>query len=164
MRGARVELFDKISHAGVDVVSYGADFSERPIRGIGEIPVDVSLARDVRALIAAPHGDNDIGPLGQIVGEFLGAIARNIDADFAHRIGDHRVDMLRRTRARRARLEPAVGRALKQRVAHLGPTSVLLADEEDLRHRPLRPGRRAAPGSSAPGGWPTGSTPRYRTC
>jgi len=57
---ALVEFSQERGDAALDLVTGGADFVDRPALRIREVPVDVPLAREVRALIAAAHGDHDV--------------------------------------------------------------------------------------------------------
>ena len=86
----------------VDVVSVvmAADFVERPAGGVLELPVDVALAGDVGALVAATHGDDEGGRLHVVLVELERHVAADIDANLAHRLDDRRVDVLRRAAAR----------------------------------------------------------------
>ena len=44
-----------------DLVAGRADFRERTAFWIGQVPVEVTLGGKERALIAAPHRDDDVG-------------------------------------------------------------------------------------------------------
>jgi predicted MFS family arabinose efflux permease len=63
----RVELLDELVHATGDVVAGGADLIDRPALGIGQLPIDVTLAGDERAGVAAPHRHHHVSPLSQFV-------------------------------------------------------------------------------------------------
>jgi Major Facilitator Superfamily len=63
----RVELLDELVHATGDVVARGADLIDRPPLGIGQLPIEVALAGDERAGVAAPHRHHHVRPLSQFV-------------------------------------------------------------------------------------------------
>ena len=43
-----------------------ADLVDRPALRVGQVPVEVALAGDVGALVAAAHRHDDVGPLGEL--------------------------------------------------------------------------------------------------
>src|SRR5205823_3284389 len=59
-----VELADKSVDPVVNVVADLPHLLERPAGGILELPVDVALAGDVRARVAAAHRHDQVGPFG----------------------------------------------------------------------------------------------------
>src|SRR5207237_9650631 len=127
--GTATEIARQLAYAGVDVVPNGAHLVYGFAIRIGEIPVDVFLPWDVRTLIATPHRHHHIRPLAKIVGQFLWPSQRQVDAPLAHHVDDNRVDVLRRSRARRASLVAAVGGTLEEGLTHLRPARILLTNE-----------------------------------
>jgi hypothetical protein len=66
---AGVELGDERADACRDVVADGADFVDRAPGGVWEVPVEVSLAGDHGALVAAAHRDDEVGLCGEVARE-----------------------------------------------------------------------------------------------
>jgi hypothetical protein len=64
-----VRTASEIADAVGDLVSYGSDLREWAALGVGEVPVDVALARDVGTLIAAAHRHDDVCLFSQLAGE-----------------------------------------------------------------------------------------------
>jgi hypothetical protein len=67
------EFAGELPYAGADVVASGADLVDRPALGVGQVPVDVALARDERACVSAAHRDHDVCLLGEFARELLWA-------------------------------------------------------------------------------------------
>jgi ArsR family transcriptional regulator, arsenate/arsenite/antimonite-responsive transcriptional repressor len=129
-----VELGDEGLDPPTDLIARGAHLVERPAGGVGEVPVDVALARDVWALIAAAHGDDDVGLLGELAGQESRAAACEVDSEFAHRIEDLWMDASGRSRPCGRRGVPPAGGPLEQRLAHLGAAGVVEANEQHVSH------------------------------
>ena len=89
--GCVVELVDELSDEISDLITCRADLLQRTALGIGQLPVDVALAGDERARVAAPHRDHHVGLRGQFSREALGASVSEIDPQFAHDLHDRRV-------------------------------------------------------------------------
>src|SRR3954470_2020051 len=70
---AVVELADQRLDAACDLLAQRAHVFERTALGVGKVPVDVALAREVRAAVAAAHRDDHISALGEFVREPLRA-------------------------------------------------------------------------------------------
>src|SRR5919204_3059158 len=87
-----VELADERVDAPRDVVARGANLVERPALRVLEVPVDVALARDVRALVAAAHGHHDVGALGELARQLLRDAIGEVDAELAHDLDDLGMD------------------------------------------------------------------------
>jgi hypothetical protein len=62
--------------------------------GIRDRPVLVALAGIHRARVAAAEGDHDVSGEDHFVGERLGELQRDVDADLTDRLHDDRVDLL----------------------------------------------------------------------
>jgi hypothetical protein len=60
-----------------------------------EYPVFVAFAGVKRAGVAAAHGDDDVGGLDSVVGEDLGLLGGDVDADLGHSSYGGRVDAVR---------------------------------------------------------------------
>jgi hypothetical protein len=68
-------------------------------RGIGQVPVDVALAGDVRAGVSAPHRDDHVRLLCELAREQLGAAVGEVDTELAHDLHDLGVHALGGCRA-----------------------------------------------------------------
>jgi hypothetical protein len=79
----RRKLDSKIHYAPLDVVADAAHLGKRLPRRILELPVDVALAGDVRALVPAAHGHDDVGPLHVVAVEPVGRAVRDVDVQLA---------------------------------------------------------------------------------
>jgi hypothetical protein len=63
------KLCEEIADAASDLVSCGSDLRDRATLGVGEVPIDVALARDVWALVAAAHRHDDVCLFSELAGE-----------------------------------------------------------------------------------------------
>ena len=61
-----------------DVVADRANITDIQTRGIGNVPVLVALPREDRARIAAPHRDDDVGGLDDLIGPPPGQPIRDV--------------------------------------------------------------------------------------
>ena len=129
------ELRRQLGHPPLDLVASRADLRRRAALGVGQVPVDVALAGDVGALVAAAHRHHDVGPLGVLAAELVRDPAGEVDAQFGHRLDHLGVDAVARRRPGRARFVTAGGDAFEQRLAHLRAAGVVQADEERASHR-----------------------------
>ena len=77
-----------------DLVADGSYLVDWLAGGIGEIPVQVALARVDRAGVAAAHGDDGVGLADRLVREWLGELLREIDPDVPLRRDDGGVDLV----------------------------------------------------------------------
>ena len=149
----------------------------RLVFGIGQRPISRRV-RDERALVTAPHRDEQRAATRKIRGEPLGPVSRHVDPGFLHHVHHHRV------RGRRAACRPRwralcrVGEGIEPGGRHLRPSRVMDAREDDLSiKRPLtglgpvgnqpaeqRGGRTRAEhlGDDEPGACPPGGC--RRTC
>ena len=84
-----VKVSDELRDLDPDLITDASDILDRQTLGIGEIPLDVALAWDVRAGVAAAHRDHHVSPGGQLGREPLRAAVRQVDAELAHDL-DHR--------------------------------------------------------------------------
>ena len=114
-----------------DVVADGSNLRGRLALGVREIPVDVALAGDVRARVAAAHRDHDVGLLGQLAAETLRAAVGEVDAKLVHHLDDLWVNVSVGVglAARRQRCVAAVGGLLEERGAHLRAPGVVQANK-----------------------------------
>ena len=101
---------------------------------VGQLPLDVALAGDERALIPAAHRDDDIGLLSQLRCEELRSAIAEFDVQFSHHFHNLGVDVLGRGRPCREHAMVAGGVAFEQCLAHLGASGVLPADKQDGGH------------------------------
>ena len=131
---ARSSSVDEPLDPAADVVADRPHLVEREPLRVGQVPVDVALAGDVRARVAAAHRDHDVGPLGVGPIEQVRDPVREIDAELPHHLHHLGVHVLAGIAAGRARLVPAAGDELEQRRRHLRSAGVVNADEEDAAH------------------------------
>src|ERR1700748_2925041 len=103
----------------VDVVADRADLVDGPAGGGGQLPVDVALARDEWAFVAAAHGDHDIGLGPELLGEPLRGAVGEVDAELAHDLDDFRMDVCGGGGPGRERAVAIPGGALEEGLAHL---------------------------------------------
>src|SRR5262249_57142127 len=80
---AGVELSDEFANAALDLIPSGTHLGDRASLRVFQVPIDVALARDERALIAAAHRDHDVGVLGKLTREQSGAALVQVDAELA---------------------------------------------------------------------------------
>src|SRR5204863_3424641 len=80
------------------LVAGPADGLDRLVLGIRQVPVDVPLAGDVGARVAAAHGHDDVGAPGELVREALWLAAGQVDAELAHDLDDLRMHPFARRR------------------------------------------------------------------
>jgi hypothetical protein len=99
--------------------------------GILEVPVDVALAGDVGAGVAAAHRYDDVGLLCEFAGETLGAAVGEVDVELAHDLDDLGVDVVVGVgdAAGGERVVTSARCALEQGGAHLRAAGVMQADE-----------------------------------
>ncbi len=62
--------------------------------GSGEVPVEVALAGVDRAGVPAAHGDHHVRGMDHVVGERLGELLRQIEADFGHHRHNGGIDLV----------------------------------------------------------------------
>jgi hypothetical protein len=120
-----------------DVVACGAHLVDRPAFRVGELPVDVALAGDVRARVAAAHRDHDVGLLGKLAREPLRAAVREVDAQLAHDLDDLGVNLPVRVgfAAGRQRVVSALRGAVEQGGAHLRAPGIVQTDKQGSGHQ-----------------------------
>ena len=102
-----------------DVVADTTDVLQRTSRGVVEIPVDVALAGDVRALVAAAHRHNQVGPRHVGPVEPVRLACRQVDPDLCHHPDDLAVNLLGRAASGRAGMKAGRGSSLEERLGHL---------------------------------------------
>ena len=106
---ARSSSATSSSIAPANVVADRAHLVERQALRVGQLPVDVALARDVGARVAAAHRDHDVGPLGVGARRAGAGCVGQVDAELPHRLDHLGVDVLAGIAAGGARLVPATG-------------------------------------------------------
>jgi hypothetical protein len=117
--GTGIELVHEVSDPTPDLVSDQADLLEWLPGGIRELPVQVLPAGYDRALIAAPHRDDQVSLLGQLTGEELWPSVAQVEAELVHGLDHLRVNAFGRGGARGQDLVTALGSVLEQSLAHL---------------------------------------------
>src|SRR6187551_3535124 len=75
----RVELLHERAHATGDLVARGAHRRERLALRVRQVPVEVALAGDVGAAVAAAHRDDHVGLRGELGREQLRPAAGEVD-------------------------------------------------------------------------------------
>ena len=128
---SRPEFGDEFLDAATDFVADGAYNIEALPGWIVDLPVEVALAREDGADVAAAHGDDDIAGLDGVSGEGLGFLVGEVDAFFAHGFDDDRVDGVGRGRSGGADFDGVVGEVGEVAGGHLGAAGVVDADEQD---------------------------------
>jgi len=98
--------------------------------GVVELPVEVSLAGEEGAGVAAAHGDDDVTGLDRLGGEDLGFLVGEINSFLAHRFDDSRVDGIPRGRARGADLDRVSSEVAQVAGSHLGAAGVVDTDKQ----------------------------------
>jgi hypothetical protein len=141
--GRGVQLGQQRHHPLADLVADRPDHLHRLPAGVRQRPV---LARDWhgRALLAAAHRDQQLGALGELVGQLLRLGVGQVDADLGPRLHDLGVDMVGRSGAGRDRSQPGRGELVEERGRHLGPAGVADAGEDHRTHRRSLVGRDRA--------------------
>src|SRR5438309_1812525 len=119
MSAGLVELGDQGLDPAPDLLPQPSDLVDRSTAGVGEVPVDVALARDVRAGVSAAHGDHDVRPSRELGGEELRPPTGEVDALLTHHLDDLWMHAFGGRRPRRTRLVPAVDHALEGGLADL---------------------------------------------
>lgn len=87
------DLVDQYLHSVTDLVADSPHGLERLPGWVGEVPVLVTLAWEDRACFAAAHRDYYVGVLDGFSGEDLRGLSGDVDADLAHRLEAHRIDL-----------------------------------------------------------------------
>src|SRR5204862_4888008 len=125
-----VELVRERLDAALDLVADPAYLVDPLAGGIRQLPVDVTLAGDVRAGVAAPHRHDDVGPFR------VGALEPVWDVirELGHQLGNFRMHACRGRAAGGPRFVPPVRGAGEERLGDLRTPGVLHADEEDTAH------------------------------
>src|SRR5439155_5019554 len=80
---------------------------------------------------AAAHGDDHVGGVGGVPGEFRRRLVSDVDADLAHRLHRGRVDPVGWLAAGGTHLHGVAGQVAQPPGGHLGPAGVVHADEQD---------------------------------
>ena len=96
-------------------------------------PVEVALAGEDRAGVAAAHGDDDVGGLDGVGGEQLGTLGGDVDADLGHGLADGRVDRSAGADPAERTSTAAGGVVVEEGGGHLGAAGVVHADEQHRR-------------------------------
>jgi len=77
----------------VDIVADGADGGDVESGRVGDVPVEVALAGVDGAGVAAAHGDDDVGGLDLVAGQWLGVLAGQVEPDLGHGGDDGGVEL-----------------------------------------------------------------------
>jgi len=128
------EIVDQLRDALGDLVADLTDPFDWLTGGVGQLPVDVLLARDERALIPAAHRHDNVRLPGELGREQPWGAVAEFDVELAHHSHDLGMDVVGRRRAGRERPVGVPGGAFEQRLADLGASGVVPADEQDGSH------------------------------
>ena len=107
--GRHLQLGEQAADPALDLVADRAHRLDALARRVLELPVEVALAREDRAGVAAAHGDDDVGGLDGVGREHLRALVGDVDADLGHGLDGGRVDLVAGHRAGRADLDRVAG-------------------------------------------------------
>ena len=133
----RHQVAEQRSHSPVDLVANRPDLLQGLAGGVGQLPIEVSLAGIYGTRVAATHRDNDIGGLDGLVGERLGKLMKQIDADLGHGPTDAGVDLFGWSGTRGTYVDTSLRGPMEQGRRHLGTAGIVDADEQhlgDVRH------------------------------
>jgi len=83
----------------VNFVSDGPDLVNGEPGWVGEVPIEVALAREDRTCFTAAHTDYDVSDLDLVSGQPLGDLAGDVDTNLCHGLHNGRVQLVRRLRA-----------------------------------------------------------------
>src|SRR5689334_9878233 len=92
--GEDVHVVEKAPDAAFDVVTDGPHRGHVEPGGVVDSPVEVAVAGEHGAGVAAAHGDDDVGGAHHLVGPRLGVLARDVDAAFGHGLDRSGVDLV----------------------------------------------------------------------
>jgi hypothetical protein len=155
-RSALHQLVEQHAGASVDLLDDGPDLLDGLAGGVGEVPVEVALARVDRTGVTAAHGDDDVGAASRLVGERLGELLGHVEPAFGEDLGDRGVDLLAGGGAGGAHDDPAVAVVVEQHPGSDGAAGVVGADHEDLGDVGHECSLGADDGAEAVGGEPLG--------
>ena len=136
---SRDQFVDQRLDPLLDLVADPSDLLDGLPGWVGEVPIQVSFAGKHRAGVSAAHRDDDVGGHDDVVGEGLGELLREIEADLCHHLHDLRVDLFGWRAPGRADVDPTLGVVIEQRRCHLAAPRVVDACEQhlrDVRHDP----------------------------
>src|SRR4030095_6078768 len=88
-----LKLGEELTDAPFDLVADGAGVFDGLAGGGVEDPVEVALAGEDGAGVAAAHGDDDVGGADDLVGPGFGEFSGDVDAAFTHGGDGRRVDL-----------------------------------------------------------------------
>ncbi len=126
---------EQVLDAGADLVADEADFFGGASFGVGEGPVVAEEAGDVRAVVSAAHGDEEVGVLGEFGGELAGVGAGEVEADLLHDGEDFGVDAGAGVGSGGDGVSPGgVGELIEEGGGHLGAAGVVDAGEDHGVH------------------------------
>ena len=128
--GGDAEFVEEAADPLFDVVADRADRVDGLAGGIGQFPVLVPLSGEERAGVAAPHGDDDVGGLDDLVGPGLGELAGDVDVDLGHRLHRGRVDLVAGFGAAGPGDALITGEVVEVPERHLGAACVVGAQEQ----------------------------------
>ena len=113
IRSVCVEFVNETASPPGYLIAGSADLGEWASLWVGKLPIDISLAGDIRAGVAAAHRHDQIGPLGKLTGEQLGAALGQVDVKLAHDLDNLWMDALPRRRSGRKSGVPSSGFAFQ---------------------------------------------------
>ncbi|KPC77113.1 hypothetical protein ADL26_03645, partial [Thermoactinomyces vulgaris] len=119
--------------APLDLVADRADGVDALAGRVVELPVQILLAGEVRAGVAAAHGDAHVGGLDGVEGEDLRLLGGDVDAHLFHRLDGGGVDLVGRCRSGGADFDAVAREVGEPPSGHLGAAGIVDADEEHRR-------------------------------
>jgi hypothetical protein len=109
----------------------GAHEAQILARGVVQLPVQVGLAGEDRAGVAAAHGHDVIRGLDCLRRQDLRRAGGQVDADLPHRRHGTGIDLLGRQDAGGTDVDASLGEVGQPDGGHLGAAGVVDADEQD---------------------------------
>lgn len=136
LHGGR-KLLGELLHSSANLVTDAAYSLEVLPGWVIELPVFVVHAREVWALIATAHRDNNADGAHLFRVKDARLPASHVDAELAHRLHRHWVERVCGSTARRTHLDAVTREMLHEARRHLRAASIVNAEEQDggaLRH------------------------------
>ena len=115
----------------IDLLDDGSHCLDRLSGRVFEIPVHISLPGVDGTGVAATHGHDDLGLLGDLFGERLGNSLSGSKATLSKDCDDRGVQLVRRVRTRRAHFETSFGVVIEENFCGKAAPRVVGAEEQD---------------------------------
>ena len=128
------EFVEEATDPALDLVADGTDRLHALACRVVQLPVQVPLAGEDRAGVAAAHGDADVRLLDRVHGEDLRRFGRDVDAHLGHDRDGGGIDPVAGVGAGGTDLDAVSGQVAQPRRGHLRAAGIVDTDEE---HRGL---------------------------